>query len=55
VQLCDGSIDPGSQPEIVGIDDETAHGLSLSTLGLGAIGLGVLLIGEALLTGLLAH
>jgi hypothetical protein len=31
VQLKDGAIDPGGQPKIVGIEDETAHGVSVST------------------------
>jgi hypothetical protein len=30
VQLQDGAVDPGSQPEVIGIDDKTAHRVSLS-------------------------
>jgi hypothetical protein len=33
VQLDDGAIDSGSQPKIVGIENETAHGVSVSTEG----------------------
>jgi hypothetical protein len=31
VQLYDGAIDAGCQPEIVGIDDKSAHPVSLSS------------------------
>ena len=31
VELCNGAVDSGSQAEVVGIHDETAHWLSLTT------------------------
>jgi len=33
VQLEDGAIDTGGQTEVVGVEDETAHGVSVSTRG----------------------
>ena len=32
VHLDDGAIDPGGQSKVIGIEDETAHGVSLSTM-----------------------
>jgi hypothetical protein len=33
VQFDDGAVDPGGQAKVVGIEDKTAHRLSLSTWG----------------------
>jgi hypothetical protein len=33
VQLDDGAVDTGGQPKVVGIEDETAHRVSVSTRG----------------------
>jgi hypothetical protein len=33
MQFDNGAVDPGGQPEIVGIEDKTAHRVSVSTPG----------------------